>query len=84
MLGTPVPGTTPNSCDKSAENPNISPKIPPNIPDTETLVKIDVFCRRSSSFTQITKMCDYEVRAVSEGGGKALSSEYYLGRSTKL
>ena len=51
-----------------------------NIPDTEALLTkyggLTEGCCRSSSATQITKLSDCEVRTVSEGSGKALSSEY--------
>ena len=79
MLGLPVPGSTSKSSGKSGDNPNISPQKFPNIADAEALLTnyggLAEVCCRSSSVTQITKLSDCEVKTVSEGSGKAFSSE---------
>ena len=76
MLGLSVPGPTYKNSHKSGENTSISPQISLNIPDTEVNYGgLAEGCCRSNSVTQIIKLSDCEVRTVSEGGGKALSSE---------
>ena len=77
-----MPTPTSKSSSKSGDNPNISHQEFPNIPVTEALLinygGLTEGCCRSSSVTQITKLSVCEVRAVSEGSGKALSSELNL------
>ena len=66
-----MPGPTSKTSHKSSDNPNISPQILSNIPDTEALLTnyggLTEGCCRSSSVTQITKLSDCEVKTVSEG-----------------